>query len=439
MYQALDRTALLLRLDVFGSAPGDHAVIVDGLRATTVHIVADRRNLATVSGQTALVTLHNQLAMLGVQIDLDVPPLELSAPQPPLRHGDLGAALREYSDDLIPGGASRPRPAADAVFAIGDTPAPAGALRLAASGMTAAVSVVPAAEAGRWAGDSVAAMAAAGAAAAHGVRAAIPRIAERLGRDPLGLPPQSLPRAGRADRLDLSRWTLPARLHLEDVDLVSGGAIAQAALYALLRIDGLSADIRVIEPEIAELPNLNRYAMTRRSDVGRHKTGTLARFSTGQVRIAGIPVRLEPATLPQLHPLAPRVLVGVDHIPSRWLAQQEAAQSCLVVGASSHDYVLVSSHGPGTPCAGCVHPRDDSEVSAIPTISFVSFWAGLVSALELLRAATALATGSGIHVWPLGLENPRGLHTFEQALNRTCPLHFPPRGAAVRPLHGVEG
>jgi len=27
------------------------------------------------------------------------------------------------------------------------------------------------------------------------------------------------------------------------------------------------------------------------------------------------------------------------------------------------------------------------------------------------------ATGSGIHVWPLGLQNPRGLHTFEQALN----------------------
>lgn len=421
-YEALKRTALLLRLDVFGSPPEDDPLIVDGLRDTTVRIIADRVNLATVSGQTALVTLYNQLAMLGVQIDLDIPAMELSTPQPPLRGSDIVAALRDYSDDLIPGGASRPAPTVDVVYAIGDAPAPAGALRLAGTGTTARVGDIRAADAGRWDGDTIAAMAAAAAAAAQGVRAAVPRIAQRLGRGTDGLPPQWLPRTGRTDHINMTRWAMHGPVDMGDVDVVSGGAISQAALYALLRLDGVSGNLRVIEPETVDLSNLNRYALSRRRDVDVPKAGALPMFSTRHLQIAGQTLRLEPATLPQLRPLAPRLLVGVDHIPSRWLTQMEAAQSVVVVGASSHDYVLVSSHGPGAPCVGCVHPRDDSTTGAIPTISFVSFWAGLISALELARSAATAATASAVHLWPLGLDNPRGIHPFKQAWNLACPL-----------------
>ena len=42
------------------------------------------------------------------------------------------------------------------------------------------------------------------------------------------------------------------------MDLISGGAITNAALYALLRIPEITAAIRVIEPETLDLPNLNR-------------------------------------------------------------------------------------------------------------------------------------------------------------------------------------
>ena len=52
-------------------------------------IIADRANLGSPAGQTALVTLYAQLAMLGLQIDLDVPTTELLTSQPPLRGGDL--------------------------------------------------------------------------------------------------------------------------------------------------------------------------------------------------------------------------------------------------------------------------------------------------------------------------------------------------------------
>jgi hypothetical protein len=55
--------------------------------------------------------------------------------------------------------------------------------------------------------------------------------------------------------------------------------------------------------------------------------------------------------------------------------------------ASSHDFVLVSAHPPGSACAGCAPPRDEDITGEIPTISFASLWAGLILAIELAAAA----------------------------------------------------
>lgn len=180
IYQALARTALLLDLDIFG--PGaDHHRIIDGLRATTVRIITDRANISSPAGQTALITLYAQLALMGVQIDLDIPDAPLLVPQPPLRGADLPASLLDYADDLLPGGSARPAATPDVTFALGDSPAPVGAIRVSGTAWTALV--IEGGSATRWSGnDPVGAMAAAGAAAAEGLRAALPRIAERLGR-----------------------------------------------------------------------------------------------------------------------------------------------------------------------------------------------------------------------------------------------------------------
>lgn len=420
---ALARTALLIRLDVFGSDPGTESLIVDGLRNTTALVVADRRNLGTIGGQTALVTLHNQLVMLGLQVDLDVPTVPLIARQSPLRDGDLARALHDYSDDLIPGGSSHPASAPDVMFALGDTPAPPGAIRLDANQMEALVDVGNAGAAGPWAGDPIVGVAAAAAAAADGVRAAIPRIAERLDRHIADLPPQWLPVVTRSSRVNLSHYAGVQVSDLGQVDCISGGAITQAALYVLLRIPGLRGDLRVIEPELLDLTNLNRYPLARGHLVGEQKTDILADLATESLHIAGLPHRFVRETLPFVAPLNPRVLVGVDHIPSRWTVQQSAADATVIVGASSHDYVLVSAHPSGAPCAGCVHPRDEQSANAIPTIGFVSLWAGVVAALELLRSYTERDVDTyANHIWPLGLHNPRGVHRFRQARNRDCPL-----------------
>lgn len=137
IYQALARTALLVELDIFG--PGaDHHAIIDGLRDTTTRIITDRANIDTPAGQTDLVTLYALLAMQGLQIDLDVPITPMRSGQPPLRGTSLPASLLDYSADLLPGGSARSAPAPDVTFALGDTPAPPGAVRVTGTGWTAA-------------------------------------------------------------------------------------------------------------------------------------------------------------------------------------------------------------------------------------------------------------------------------------------------------------
>jgi hypothetical protein len=125
--------------------------------------------------------------------------------------------------------------------------------------------------------------------------------------------------------------------------------------------------------------------------------------------------------------MGPRLLVGVDHVPSRWLAQHAAGAGWVCVGSSSHDFVLVSTHPPDAPCAGCAHPRDDGFTGDIPTISFVSFWAGLIQALELVAEAGGKAPGwaRSTEIWPFGLDRARGIRPYPQAAVPACPVRCP--------------
>lgn len=432
IYQALARTALLIEMDIFG--PGaNHGLIVDGLRATTARITADRANLDSPAGQTALVTLYAQLAMMGLQIDLDVPAVGLIADQPPLRGSDLLASLLGYSNDLLPGGSARPSATPDVTFILGDTLGPADAVRVSGEEWTAIVSTLRSGP--RWQGTGPAgAMAAASAAAVEGLRAAVPRIAEHLGC-PVPKDRRWRTEPGRHVDLDLSRYQIDGPVVLGKVDMISGGAITNAALYTMLRIPELTATVRIIEPDMLDLGNLNRYALGPRSMVGHPKIRVLESFGTPAVRITGSGERFDDAAAPTLAPMAPRVLVGVDHIPSRWAAQRAAASGWICVAASSHDFVLVSAHPVGSACASCVHPRDDDIAGEIPTISFVSFWAGLIQALELIACAAGKSPvwTRSTHVWPFGLDNLRGIHHFAQDPIANCPV----RCRASRALHAA--
>jgi hypothetical protein len=421
--QALSRTARLIGLDVFDVDVDSEPAIADGLRATTVRIVADRFVAATPGGQTAITTLFAQLAMSGLQVDIDVPNSELVVAQPPLRGGRLVDAILEYSDDLMPRGSSAFSARPDLVIAVGDNVARDAQVRVSWS--EDAVSLTPGAD--RVAvpsGNSLpfGAIAAGAAAAAEGVRAAMPAIAARLDRP---LPAESRwTRPGiRNISLSLAPFLDGLDADMGAVDAVSGGAITSALLYCLLRVPNLKGSMRVLEDDSLDLSNLNRYALARRSQVGARKIDVLSGYSGDAFEITGVPRRLESATVTALRPFRRRMVVGVDDIPSRWRAQEVAPDRPLYVGATGHDYVLATIHVPGTSCAGCSHPKSDDTDDPIPTIGFVSLWAGLIQSANLLARVPGEALAS--EVYPLGLENPRGVRRYEPAIHGACPIRCP--------------
>jgi hypothetical protein len=71
----------------------------------------------------------------------------------------------------------------------------------------------------------------------------------------------------------------------------------------------------------------------------------------------------------------------------------------------------------GVDCAGCAHPDPAVEEEFVPTISFVSFWGGLLQACALLaelqnpqraRRVTVFPFALGERSWSLSHELPYG-------------------------------
>jgi hypothetical protein len=352
----------------------------------------------------------------------DVP---LETDQPPLRGTHLATALEAYGADLIPGGSSSPTGTPAITFVIGDTPWPGGpAFRVHGGQWTCKIE--PAEDVGaRWDGEwPFGAMAAGAAGAAEAFRAALPAVAAAVG---VPVPSQELwiLDLDRRVALDL---TLPdaAGEHPDvgAVDLISGGAITTSALYALFRVPGIRGDLHVIEPETFEPSNLNRYSLMRHADVAESKAKILAGWSTRRLEIEPVVRRLDEELARELGGLRQTVCIGVDDIPSRWVAQR-AAPGWICVGATSHGFVMVTTHRPDGPCAGCAHPRDADDGGPIPTISFVSFWAGLMQARALLAYAATLPIEASVYVAPLGLFGSRAIQPQRLTAHPACPVSCP--------------
>jgi tRNA A37 threonylcarbamoyladenosine dehydratase len=211
---------------------------------------------------------------------------------------------------------------------------------------------------------------------------------------------------------------------LQSVDFVSGGAITNAAINTLLRIPGIRARARVIEPELLEASNLNRYAMSRRSNVGQPKAEALAAWATPDFLIEQLRLRLDCNTLPQVAPLAGAVVVGADDIPTRWLVQSQWP-SWLCVGSTTHFFTLTSDHAQGQACAACLHPTDDGVQATIPTVAFVSYLAGLQCAARVLVHALGLQPPpeqQAVAVYPLRLDGKHAVWAYLVQANRECPV-----------------
>jgi molybdopterin/thiamine biosynthesis adenylyltransferase len=206
------------------------------------------------------------------------------------------------------------------------------------------------------------------------------------------------------------------------VDVISAGALSTAMLYMLLRVPNISATLRVVDDDCAALENLNRYLLLKRDWIGRSKVDVLASYQLDRITIDPVAARLTETTAHELAPLAKRVVVGVDDIPSRWVAQRHSP-GWVGVAATSHFETLVSEHNPDSACSGCLHPyTDDGPASPIPTISFVSALAGFLLAYRLVRAATGNARPDVTIAYPFNLGAERGIQTLPCAAHPKCPV-----------------
>lgn len=370
--EALNRTLLLMRTDLTPDATDEH--LLTALTSVRLVIEAGSDVTDTHSGQSAIVTAALLMARSGHEVWIDAPETTLLGTQPPLRMPTLIAGLVDIGGDLLPGHAihaGRPKVDPDAimVFGLGTAAGSTAPYRflLAADNWSASIVGEPA----RWRGEGwpIGGMAAGALAAGEAFKIAM-RALRRYARSPEFFDDLYAP--CHATEARLATADLRPVTELPPFDFVSAGAIANAAFYALHRLPGVQGEARALDDDRSALSNLNRNALLIRSALNRLKAEDLARYS------AGLIVRPQIVRFAEGMPLADAVLVGVDHIPSRWAAQR-AAPSWLGIGATEGFSVLVSSHEPGRPCAGCLHPAEPGQGGgAIPTAAFVSFWSGLL-------------------------------------------------------------
>ena len=384
---ALDRTLLLMR-DEVNADVGD-AALVTALTGTRVALVADTANIGSHAAQTAFVTAATLMARSGHAVHLFAPDVPLVGAQPPLTPGGgIVTRLVELGADLWPGVGFHADEAMgdfDLAILLGCAALPVRARRVvrmnadAWTGRLSASADVAPFGASWW---PFGGMAAAALAAAEAFKVSLRKL-DGDQRNPARLASVF----GDVGPVAIG-IAPPATPYVTDVgrfDCVSGGAIIQSALYVLARVPGVRGTARVIEPDRSDLSNLNRYMLLRRSRLDTPKADDLADIC-GVTGISVRPVnrRFETDTVGALAALADNVLVGVDDIPSRWLVQRQRPH-WLCVGATTHWSAMASFHERGTGCAECLHPYDDRGNGPIPTVAFVSFWAGLLTAAYLAR------------------------------------------------------
>ncbi len=264
------------------------------------------------------------------------------------------------------------------------------------------------------------AFAAAAAVAPIVLKAALPQIEAATG---LRRTTKPRPSPGPPVRLDLRELipSLPTRAgRAGRLDLVSGGAITNAVLYVLLRLPGFCATARVIEAQDADLSNVNRYMLLRASHQGISKARQLEAAS-GAIPITGVRELFTKETRHHLAPLAERVLVGVDNVEARWWVQEQWPQ-WLCIGATQATIAETTTHRPDGPCAACLHADPLPAGETIPTISFVSFWAGLLQACELLSDLEREQPVRRVMLWPFALGGPARFHVTALRASNRCPI-----------------
>jgi hypothetical protein len=421
--ECLDRTFLLMRDEVTDDVSDE--TLFTALHSTDVVLTGNAENLSSHAAQCALVTSALLMARSAHRVYLDVPDLPLAGRQPPLKLGTLVSSLIDVSRDLVPGvefSVGAPQRAVDLGVVFGDsTPRFVARASFAVNASAWSAYLHPLSRASRWrerrwpfGGLAVSAL-----VAGEAFKISMRKL-RRFARVPAMFDKMFAPT--REIRFDLAPPEAPRTAGLGNFDFVSGGAIANVVLFCLGRIPDVTGNGRIVEDSVSDHSNLNRYSLLRRSQISARKVNTLLEVDLGELRLTSAPVRLDQQSVGELLPLAQRVLVGVDHIPTRWFVQR-LQPTWLGVGATTHWNAMASFHTRELACAGCLHPRDDPADTPIPTAAFVSFWSGLLLAAHFVRSAGGGMFGHREQQVFLTPMRPESVWWSPVARNRECPVY----------------
>ena len=435
--ETLDRTLLISRI-LLGEGAHVDAAVLHQLTSTAVGLVANEDNLRSVAGQTALVTMSGLVLAHGMSVVLSIPEVEVIGAQPPLQGRSLRRGLMNLAAEAIPGCRvvgpdSGLDP--DLIFVLGDSPQPRTTVptwRLTGDDWRGGT--VPPTEHGQlWSGAlPFGACVSAAIASMEPYKYALANAARTLDIRPQV--PELLAPTARAAHSFGDGLPKSIDLDLGDVDFISAGAINTSALHVLHRVPKLRASGRIFDGEKLDASNLNRYPLALRRNVGQRKVDVLTQWNSNSIRFQGIHSRYGEANIGRFAALANNVVVGTDDVKARWLVQGQWPR-WLGVGATADFMTLTSEHVPGQPCAGCLHPVDDDVDLTIPTLSTVSYWAGLLVAVRLLRHALGVPyppNMQALTLWPLRMDYPTSVLWQPVHRHASCPVETTASGRIER-------
>lgn len=380
----LSRTILLLGGDL---GIRDDEVVLDALMRTTVVLCASNAVIRTGAGQVALTTAAMLCARSGHQVYLQVPDAPLIGCQPPMTGRTVHEGVLSVANGMVDGAPIRmglPAKEADIAFMFGpdcpdcpDCPDVRAKriLSVGCSNWSATFSERSGSE--LWAANEwpIGAMIGAGMIAAESFKISgrhLLPLSDHAAEFAAGFAPL------RHAKLASCAEDAPLAANLGKFDLVSAGAVANAIVYSLSRVPGLTGSGRIFDEDISEDSNRNRNMLLLSDWVTERKVDLIASMSPVPITPIGRHfVRTDVSNV------APRVLVGVDDVRTRWLLA-EAGPEWMGVGATTHFKCMASVHLPSSGCVACLHPHDEPQIGPVPTVAFVSFLAGLLVAADFL-------------------------------------------------------
>lgn len=422
--EQLSRTVGLFQADL--DIP-DAALILRALTSVRVALVAGDDVMRTRAGQIAILTSALLLARSGHKVFIQVFDVPLIGHQPPFVGATLYEAIENLRGQIVDGSdisiGFPMKPEIAFQFGSRSSFAPFEASRTVSVGWSS------------WAGEIVAwpqralrseddwpmgAMAAAVLVAAEAIKFAGRSLAPMSG-DPAYI--RDLFGYSRRARLRLAPERTPKITTLGEFDLISAGAISNAVVYALMRLPDVVGRARTFDKDFSDESNRNRNMLLTKALEPLSKVRLFEHFERG-LRIDAMERHFVEA---DLDGLASYVIVGVDDIPTRWMLAG-ARVNWMGVGATTHFGSMSSVHFPYAACAACLHPHDEPVEGPIPTIAFVSFCAGLMTAADFLvelSRSTAFLESRWTFLTALHLEDDNKIFSAPVQPRGDCPAGCP--------------